>query len=127
MLQTLLRPALQVLSGKHLGVQLALIGGNLLFNVVANAGFKVSAASSTWRGFLLWQVVGNLAGFVTVLTLTGLLRFQPLHVAYPLTAGLAVIGVQVLAARWFFHESITAAQWVGTLLVAIGIMLVSHR
>jgi multidrug transporter EmrE-like cation transporter len=127
MLHTLLRPALQVLSGKHLGVQLALIGGNLLFNVVANAGFKVSAASTTWRGFLLWQVVGNLAGFVTVLTLTGLLRFQPLHIAYPLTAGLAVIGVQVLAAKWFFHESITSVQWLGTLLVVFGIVLVSHR
>jgi multidrug transporter EmrE-like cation transporter len=127
MLHTLVRPALQALSGKHLGVQIALIGGNLLFNVAANAGFKVSAASPTWRGFLVWQVVGNLAGFITVLTLTGLLRFQPLHIAYPLTAGLAVIGVQVLAARWLFHESISSVQWLGTLLVALGIVLVSHR
>jgi len=107
-------------------VPLVLLGGNLFFNILANAGFKLSAASSGWRGFLGWQVVGNLAGFITVLTLTGLLRYLPLHVAYPITAGLAVIGVQVVAARWLFGEAISSGQWLGTLLVAIGIVLVSR-
>jgi len=107
-------------------VPLVLLGGNLFFNILANAGFKLSAASSGWRGFLAWQVVGNLAGFITVLTLTGLLRYLPLHVAYPITAGLAVIGVQVVAARWLFGEAISSGQWLGTLLVAIGIVLVSR-
>jgi undecaprenyl phosphate-alpha-L-ara4N flippase subunit ArnE len=102
----------------------ALIAANLLFNIVAQAGFKVSANSPNWRGFLVWQVVGNLAGFIAVLTLTGLLRFIPLSVAYPLTVGLAVIGVQVAAARWLFREAITPAQWVGTLLIALGVVLV---
>lgn len=106
---------------------LALIGGNLFFSVVANAGFKVSADSRTWRGFLLWQVVGNMAGLITVLTLTGLLRHLSLHVAFPLTTGLSVIGVQVVAAWWLFHETITPAQWVGTLLIVIGISLVGGR
>jgi multidrug transporter EmrE-like cation transporter len=104
-----------------------LIGSNLLFNIVANAGFKLSASSSTWRGFLIWQVVGNLAGFVTVLTLTGLLRFVPLHVAFPVTTGLAVVGVQVIAAGLFFHEAISPAQWMGTLCVVCGIVLISRR
>ncbi len=107
-------------------VPLVLLGSNLFFNILANAGFKLSAASSGWRGFLAWQVVGNLAGFITVLTLTGLLRYLPLHVAYPITAGLAVIGVQVVAARWLFGEAISSGQWLGTLLVAIGIVLVSR-
>ena len=107
-------------------VPVALLAGNLLFNIVANAGFKLSVASSGWRSFLAWQVVGNLAGFITVLTLTGLLRYLPLHVAYPITAGLAVIGVQVVAARWLFGEAISSGQWLGTLLVAIGIVLVSR-
>lgn len=111
----------------HAGIILALIGGNLLFNIVANASFKVSADSRTWRAFLLWQVVGNLAGFITVLTLTGLLRHIPLHVAFPLTTGLAVVGVQVGAARLLFHESITPVQWIGTLLVVIGILFIGGR
>lgn len=106
---------------------LALLAANLLFNIVANASFKVSAASTNWRGFLSWQVVGNLAGFITVLTLTGLLRFIPLNIAYPVSTGLAVIGVQVGAAWWLFHEPISSTQWLGTLLIAAGILLVAGR
>jgi len=105
----------------------ALIGGNLIFNIVANAGFKLSATSTTWRGFLIWQVVGNLAGLVTVLTLTGLLRFVPLHVAFPVTTGLAVVGVQVIAAGLFFHEAISPAQWAGALFIVCGIVLIGGR
>jgi multidrug transporter EmrE-like cation transporter len=104
-----------------------LTAANLLFNVIANASFKVSADSRTWREFLFWQVIGNVAGLITVLTLTGLLRFLPLHVAFPLTTGLMVIGVQVGAAYWLFHEPITPIQWGGTLLVAIGILLIGAR
>lgn len=103
-----------------------LLAGNLIFNIVANASFKLSAASPTLRGFVGWQIVGNLAGLITVLTLTGLLRHLPLHVAYPVTTGLAVIGVQVVAARWLFGETISSGQWLGTLLVILGIVLVSR-
>jgi len=97
---------------------------NLFFNIVANASFKLSAASPDWRNFLFWQVVGNLAGFITVLTLTGLLRHIPLHVAFSVTTGLAVIGVQVAAASALFHETIPPERWLGTALVVIGILLI---
>jgi multidrug transporter EmrE-like cation transporter len=106
---------------------LALVGTNLLFNIVANSSFKVSAFSPNWRGFLAWQVVGNIAGFITVLTLTGLLRFVPLHVGYPITVGLAVLGVQIVGADVLFHEPITPAQWLGTLLLVLGIVLIGGR
>jgi len=105
----------------------ALLIANVFFNIVANGSFRVSATSPNWRGFLLWQVVGNLAGFITVLTLTGLLRFIPLHIAYPVTVGLAVIGVQIGAAWWLFHEPITLPQWAGTLFIALGILLVAGQ
>ena len=117
----------QVTSATTAAVVVALLAANLFFNVLASASFKISAASSNWRGFLVWQIIGNLAGFITVLALTGLLRFIPLHIAYPVTVGLAVIGVQVGAAWWLFHESITATQWLGTLLIAAGILLVAGR
>ena len=100
---------------------------NLAFNVIANAGFKLSAESLTLRGFLNWQVIGNLAGFITVLTLTGLLRYIPLHIAFPMTTGLAVIGVQMVAGRWFFGEAISPGRWLGTILVAIGTILLTWR
>jgi multidrug transporter EmrE-like cation transporter len=120
---------LQALAGTkaNSAVVLALVGANLIFNILANASFKVSALSSNWRGFLTWQVIGNLAGFITVLTLTGLLRFIPLHIAFTVTTGLAVLGVQVVASALFFHEQVTSGQWLGTLLVILGIVLVSQR
>ena len=105
----------------------ALILGNLIFTVLAKVGFKLSAASNDWRGFWCWQIAGNLAGFVGVLTLTWLLRLIPLHVAYPVTMGLAVIGVQVIASRFLFQESIAPLQWMGTGLVTAGIVLISAR
>ena len=97
---------------------------NIAFNILANAAFKISAFSPNWRGILTWQVIGNLAGFITVLTLTGLLRYIPLSIAFPLTTGLTIIGVQVAAAHFYFHESISSMQWVGTLLITLGILFI---
>jgi len=106
---------------------LVLLVINLVFNVISNAGFKLSAESVTLRGFLNWQVIGNLTGFITVLTLTGLLRYIPLHIAFPVTTGLAIIGVQMIAGRWFFGEAISVERWLGTLLVVAGILLLTWR
>jgi undecaprenyl phosphate-alpha-L-ara4N flippase subunit ArnE len=104
----------------------SLIVVNLAFNILANASFRVSALSSTWRGLLMWQVIGNLAGFATVITLTWLLRYMPLSVAFPLTTGLTVLGVQFVAASWIFGEPISERQWLGTLALVIGIWLIGR-
>lgn len=104
-----------------------LILANLFFNVFANVAFKYSADGTTWRNFLFWQVVGNLAGLITVLTLTWLLKFMPLHVAFPVTTGLMVIGVSLVAARLVFHEEVTSSQWLGTFLVVAGIAFLSRQ
>jgi multidrug transporter EmrE-like cation transporter len=108
----------------------SVIGGlillNLVFNILANAGFKFSAMAVNWKGFLAWQVAGNLAGLITVLTLTGLLRYLPLSVVNPLTMGLTIVGVQVVTARFIFHEAITPTQWLGTLLIVIGIFFIQR-
>lgn len=47
------------------------------FNIVAAVAFRLAALSSSWSAFLAWRIAGNLAGFVTVLALTVLLRFSP--------------------------------------------------
>lgn len=118
---------LQSLPIDQTGRVVALIGANLLFNIIANTSFKISAHSPDWRRFLLWQVIGNLSGFITVLALTGLLRYIPLSVAFPVTTGLAVIGVQVLAAVWLLGENVSPTQWLGTVLVVLGILLIGGR
>lgn len=121
------RPSVQIRALDSVGAIGALVAANLLFNVIANASFKISAHSPNWRQFLIWQVIGNLSGFITVLTLTGLLRYIPLSIAFPVTTGLAVIGVQVLAAAWFFQETVTPTQWMGTVFVVLGILLIGGR
>jgi multidrug transporter EmrE-like cation transporter len=105
------------------------IGGltlaNLAFTVVSNSGLKLSAASHEWQGFLRWQIVGNLSGFLGVLAFTFLLRFISLHLAYALTAGLGFICVQIIAARLIFQEPISSVQWLGTGLATVGIIIIS--
>jgi undecaprenyl phosphate-alpha-L-ara4N flippase subunit ArnE len=103
-----------------------LIVVNLGFNVLSNAAFRVSALSPNWRGLLTWQVVGNLAGLVTVITLTWMLKYLPLSIAFPLTTGLTVLGVQMVAASWIFKESISERQWFGTLAIVLGIWLIQR-
>ena len=97
---------------------------NLIFNFFGNASFKLSALAPNWKGLVGWQVVGNLAGFITVLTLTGMLKYLPLHVAQPMVQGLAIIGVQIVATRLFFHESISPTQWIGMIVIIGGIILI---
>jgi multidrug transporter EmrE-like cation transporter len=108
----------------------SIIGGflllNMVFNILGNASFKLSALSANWKGLVGWQVAGNLAGLVTVLTLTGLLRYLPLHVAQPMVQGLAIIGVQIVASKLFFHEVISPTQWIGMAVIIAGIVLIQR-
>jgi hypothetical protein len=68
-----------------------------LFVTFANAILKLSASEPSPPWFVLLQLAGNLCGFVGVLAYTGLMRTTPLHIAFPLTQGFAVLGVQVVA------------------------------
>lgn len=102
----------------------------LLADVLANTGahisLKRSAARRGVRLFLLWQVIGNLAGFGGVLAYTALMRGgMSLHVAYPLTEGLTAIGVQIVGGMIVFRERISPVTWVGTGLILSGIVFFS--
>jgi undecaprenyl phosphate-alpha-L-ara4N flippase subunit ArnE len=108
-------------------ILIVLLASNVLFQVIGNSGFKLSASSGDARGFWTWQVVGNLAGLASVITITVMLRFLPLSVVFPVTTGLTVIGIQVVAAGFLFRESISPVQWLGTLLVVVGISLIGSR
>jgi multidrug transporter EmrE-like cation transporter len=101
-----------------------LLAGYFLFVTAANALLKLSADASTAAPFLLFQAAGNVAGFVGVLAYTGLMRTLPLHVAFPLTQGFAVLGVQLLASLLIFREAFTPREAAGSILVAAGILLV---
>jgi multidrug transporter EmrE-like cation transporter len=102
-----------------------LTASNLVFTVISNIGFKLSADSTGWQGFLWWQVVGNVTGFLSVIAFTLLLRLISLHVAFAVTAGFGFALVQVLGAHFVFHETITSWQWFGVALITCGILIVS--
>jgi len=103
-----------------------LVLSNLVFNILANTSFKLSALGENWKVFLIWQIVGNLAGLITVLTLTGLLKYVDLHVAYPITTGLSILGVQLIGAKFIFHETISPLQWIGTFCILTGVFLIQR-
>jgi len=112
---------------KIITVSLVLIVFNFIFNVLANVGFKLSTLGHGWKHVLMWQAVGNLAGLITVITLTLLLKYMPLHIAFPLTTGLSVIGVSLIGSGLIFHEEVTPSHWLGTLLVTLGIVFLSRK
>ena len=90
----------------------------------ANVLLTLSAhAAQTWP-FLAFLAAGNVAGLGGVMAYTWLMRRTPLHVAFPLTRGVGVLGVQLVGALLVFHETFTAREAAGAAIVAAGIILV---
>jgi multidrug transporter EmrE-like cation transporter len=99
--------------------------GHTLFNTIAITCLKVSAQASTAWIFIIWQAVGNFSSFIGALSYTMSMRSLPLHVAYPLTQGLSVLGVTLISSQIIFNEYIALHQWCGIFLVIMGIFLIS--
>ncbi|MGA2642257.1 MAG: hypothetical protein ABSG21_15290 [Spirochaetia bacterium] len=100
------------------------LGCYLVFVTSANILLKLAAdAHETWILVTMFAA-GNLVGLAGVLAYTGLLRTLPLHVAFPLSRGLVVLGVQLVAALIVFHESFRFTEAAGAALVTAGIILV---
>ena len=101
----------------------------LLADLSANTGahicLKLSAGKKKARGFVFWQVIGNLAAFLGVLAYTLLLKTVPLHVAYPLTEGLTSVGVLLVGGLLVLKETIRPIAWAGAGLILAGIALFS--
>jgi multidrug transporter EmrE-like cation transporter len=95
----------------------------LVFVTAANVLLKRAAEAGAGVPFFLLLIGGNLAGLVGVLLYTGLLRTLPLHVAFPLSRGIAVLGI-LAASLLFFHETFRATEAAGVALVTAGIILV---
>lgn len=94
-----------------------------IFVTAANALLKLSADAVGVWAFLVFQVAGNLAGLAGVLLYTGLLQKMPLHVAFPLSRGVGVLGVQLVASLLVFHEVFKPTEAAGAVVVAAGIVL----
>ncbi len=92
----------------------------VFFHVLSHIGFKMSVQNRNLKNFIYWQVIGNLSGFLSVLSYTYLLTLLPLHLGYAITIGLGQIFVQVFAAKILFKEEIMPIQWLGISLIILG-------
>jgi multidrug transporter EmrE-like cation transporter len=97
---------------------------NCAFATTANILLKHSAIAVSMPAFIAFQIAGNLIGFAGILAYTGLLRKLPLHVAFPLTQGLAAIGILVFGSVLIFREAFSVKEGVGCALVIAGIVLI---
>ncbi len=102
-----------------------LLASDACANTAAHVCFKLSAARRGAKVFILWQAIGNAAGFIGVLAYTALLRGMSLHAAYPLTEGLSAVGVQLVGGMLILRERIAGRAWAGTCLILSGIVLLS--
>ena len=93
------------------------------FVTTANVLMKLSAGAGALWPSLLLLAAGNLVGFAGILTYTLLLRTLPLHVAFPLTRGAAVLAVQLASSLIVFHEALRPTEAAGAALVVAGIVL----
>jgi multidrug transporter EmrE-like cation transporter len=95
-----------------------------VFVTAANVLLKLSAEANGAWPFLAFQAGGNLAGLGGVLVYTWLMRRMPLHIAFPLTRGAGVLGVQLVASLLVFREIFKPTEAAGAVIVAAGIILV---
>ena len=102
-----------------------LILGHTAMNVLSNIFYKKSAMVKGVGRFGLWQLIAGTFSFVGVLSYTFSLRYLPVSVAFPVTQGLAVVGVTIIGAWLVYKERIMKIQWMAIALVAGGILLVS--
>jgi hypothetical protein len=95
------------------------------FNIAATIGFARSGLADSLATFVGWQIVGSIFGLGTQITLAGLVRFLSVRFANAIGIGLAFVSVQIFAAYVSFHEPFSAAQWLGTPLMFLGILFIA--
>lgn len=88
-------------------------------------GFKYASGASGLKSTLLWFLGAGVAGTVSMLLYTFILRYIPLHVGYAILFGLGFVVVQVVAARLILKESVSVLQWIGGAVVVAGILMVA--
>jgi multidrug transporter EmrE-like cation transporter len=89
----------------------------------SNALVKLSAEAAWFWPFILPFAAGNVAGLGGVLIYSLMLKRMPLHIAFPLTRGFGVLGVQLAASLLLFHEALRPTEVAGAVMVTAGIIL----
>lgn len=96
---------------------LGMAGANLLLR------FTSRAEGLSWW---LWFAAANATGFVCVAVLPHALKLAPSNIVYALSIGIGFCLLQITA--WLlFRENLTAWQWGGVGLIALGVVLLQLK
>ena len=106
---------------------IAMIGCTVLANLLLKTGASASAQGNGEVGGLIallnWRTVAGLASFgVAGLLYAVVLRWLPLNIAVSFAAAQFV--AVVLASTFVLDESIAGAQWIGVVLISLGIVFI---
>lgn len=118
-------PAVTTSAAASVAAVAVLVVVNQVVNVGATACFAASAHADRLRTFVFWQIAGGMFGLGVQLSFAGLVRFWSLSAANVIGIGVAFVSAQVFVAYLIFGESFAAPQWLGTVLVFAGLVLVA--
>ena len=116
-------PQRTVSGARGVFITLGLAALNQVMNIGATTGFAISGISENARSFIVWQIIGSFFGLGTQLTFAGLVRFTSVQLASAVGIGLAFLSAEVVTAYGIFHEPFTRTQWLGVVVVFLGLML----
>jgi len=88
-------------------------------------GFKYASGAQNFKTTILWFLAAGVAGTISMVLYTILLRFVPLSVGYAVLFGLGFVLIQVVAAKLILKESISLVQWLGGAVMVAGILMIA--
>ncbi|GEM_PF-5857215 len=97
----------------------------LLTLTASQIGFKYASGADGLKNTILWLVGAGVAGTVSMLLYTLLLKHIPLHVGYAILYGLGFVLIQVVAAKFILKEPVSLMQWIGGAVMVAGIAMVA--
>lgn len=104
----------------------AVIIANVLGNIFMKLGSSVEAKHAPILGLFGWQTLLGIGFFASGVLFYGFaLKVLPLYMAQAVVT-LQFIGV-ILAAAVIFGEGISVGQWIGIVLIIIGLSLVTRQ
>jgi multidrug transporter EmrE-like cation transporter len=88
-------------------------------------GFKYASGAQNFKITILWFLAAGVAGTISMVLYTILLRFVPLSIGYAVLFGLGFVLVQVVAAKLILKEQISVIQWFGGAVMVAGILMIA--
>jgi multidrug transporter EmrE-like cation transporter len=98
---------------------------SIILNVAGNGLYKLASRYEGWTAIAI-TFGGMVVGAVTVILFSRSLVRLPLNVAFPVFSAVSIVAVAV-AASVFFHEPLSRNQALGSVVILVGVGLMSLK